>query len=334
MSNCETAQLTVRTADDASEIFVMNSQLRRISKGVGELSEQFPLGIYKVRVRSGAAQQDQLVELTEDGAIVNFPAVLFRSSVPMEETLTTHEYHQGPAVAISRNPHVLGHGGSLMLFVRDEEKLFEFRIPEFTLSRSNGSRVSGLTVDGEANSAEGWAGLCVEIVPGTYSLTYAGLDDENFEMFITVCEGFQTQVFIPMTGPPETRVPSLEDTAVLMSLSHRGFEPGSAEVRLSALASQALRQGRSVAGERWMNSLLNEKFEHPFLGVMAAHLLLRRPEPNLELVERVLDRLAERIPEHPDVLALGLKMGRHPPKRMESPPTLQASPKTSDNVPC
>ena len=146
-SPSETATLAMSAADDATEIFLIDAGLRRIASGLGHLEMEVPLGIYKVRFRSGASQQDQLVEVPSPGARVKVeaPPLLFRTAAPIVRTLTTHEYQSGPASAMSRRVHVdCGRGGELFVFVREEEESREFAPTHLTIHALDGTELAPL----------------------------------------------------------------------------------------------------------------------------------------------------------------------------------------------
>jgi hypothetical protein len=54
--------------------------------------------------------------------------------------------------------------------------------------------------------------------------------------------------------------------------------------------------------------LLPEKFDNPMLGILGAHLLLLRSNPDLGLLDEVVRNLRILLPGHPDVEALALRL--------------------------
>src|SRR4051812_13835215 len=55
--------LVVKTADTATEIFVLDGSSRLVAYGLGELETQLPTGIYKVRASAGGQEVARIVLL-------------------------------------------------------------------------------------------------------------------------------------------------------------------------------------------------------------------------------------------------------------------------------
>jgi len=330
----ETGTLAISAADEASEIFLIDASLRRIASGLGKLEREVPLGVYKVRFRSGASQEDRLVEVAELGArvTVESPPVWFRTAAPIDETLTTHEYQQAPASATSLSVHVdAGRGGELFLFVREEDDSQPFAVPGVTIHALDSTELAQLDA-GESIDDDRWAGINVRLDPGTYSVRVASGQLGEYEMFATVSQGWQTQVFLVMEDfwkeHEHVRAPSLRSASMLMAHQGQGFQPTSRTVRLAELARQALSQGRNVISSELMNELLHDKFMDPMLGIIAAHLLRRRHRPDRDLLRVVTGNLLGMLGEHPDLQALlvATKDRSHPPiEVVERPPSLRSS---------
>ena len=315
ISHSKSATLNIAAADDATEIFLINASMRRIASGLGRLQVNVKPGIYKVRFRSGASQHDKLVEVSSPGEHVDVegPPVLFRTAAPIYETLTTHEYQSGPAEAISKgDTHcVIGSGGELFLFIREEDEEKNFSLSGLTVHSLDGTELANIE-EGELNIQSRWSALSIRVDPGTYSVRVPSGGIGVYEIFVTVSHGWQTQVFMVMDEfwheRKPFRAPSLRSASVLMSHLGHGFDPYSRNVRLAELARQALEQGRNVISSQLMNELLSEKFGNPILGIIAAHLIVSRRRPNLDTLRIVIDNLFNMLGEHPDVLALSIAM--------------------------
>lgn len=330
--------LTIRAADEASEIFLIDAGLSRIASGVGRLKIDVDPGIYKVRFRSGASQHDELVEISglDENVVVQGPPILFHTAAPIDKTLTTHEYHSGPATMLSKQVNCeIGYGGELFIFVREEEG-DQIQDQEFSVSGVTVHSLDGMELatfeQGDVDIQYRWSAITLRLDPGTYSIRVASGPIGTYEIFVTISQGWQTQVFMVMDEFWHDRIsfraPSLRSASVLMSHQGRGFDPYSRTVRLAELARHALEQGRNVISSQLMNELLSEKFEDPMLGIIAAHLIMRRHRPNWDLLLVVINNLANMLGEHPDVQALQIAMKKKSVTRIDSissPPLLRNS---------
>src|SRR5437867_7955330 len=114
-------QLTVSTADAATEIFLIDATYGLVEKGIGKKTFDVSPGVYKVRVRSGLAEAEELV-IVEPGigtVTKSFGPLAFSSPVPMPATARSHEYHVDAARRTSLQTHVNdGEGSSIFVFVR------------------------------------------------------------------------------------------------------------------------------------------------------------------------------------------------------------------------
>lgn len=306
--------LEITAADDATEIFLIDANLVRIASDVGQLEKNVAPGIYKVRFRSGASQHDKLIEVSgvDEHVNVQGPPILFRTSAPIDMTLSTHEYQSGPAQASSNNINrMFGVGGELFVFLREENEEQSFFARGLTIHSLDGTELISIE-SGDVDIQSRWAAINLSIDPGTYSIRAASDQIGTYEIFVTVSQDWQTQVFLVMDEfwyeNISFRIPSLRSASVLMSRLGLGFNPYSETVRLSELARQALEQGRSVISTQIMNKLLHEKFEDPMLGIIAAQLLMQRHRPNWELLRTVTNNLLNILGDHPDVQALLIAM--------------------------
>lgn len=93
--------LTVRAADNLTEVFLADSRFELIASGIGRVEATVAPGLYKARFRVGQIQTDSLIEV-EAGArskVFDGPAVQFASPAPLVQTLT---YQQAQAEAAQK----------------------------------------------------------------------------------------------------------------------------------------------------------------------------------------------------------------------------------------
>lgn len=325
--------LQIEAADFATEIFVIDDRFSRIKSGIGSLEFKLPAGFYKVRFRSGASQHDQLVEVEGNKICrVEGPNIAFYSAAPIENTQTTHEYHSEPARFYSlRKSGSPANGGSIFIFLREDREGYAFNPEGVTLHSLEGDEIAKIE-DGEADFDHRWAALRVELSPGTYSLRVSSVGVGTYEMFLTVCDGWQTQIFLTYeqfwADGIKVSAPSLRRSSVYMSKDSLGFEPDNPGVRLSELARQGLTQGRDVISTALMNHLLRAKFEFPILGLVALHHLMRRPKQDQDLFNKAINNLRNILQEHPDldILSVATKHDKsYRTLEISKPPLLAAS---------
>jgi hypothetical protein len=306
--------LQASAADATTEIFVVDGKLRRLASGVGELEISVRPGIYKVRFRSGAVQEDKLVEVTgtEPTVQVHGPPVQFRSAAPIYETATSREYHQAAAGRESRRePLRCGSGSRLFLFARDIDKSARTRPwTGVSIRDLEGRGVADLS-EGTCNRSDRFGALHLELDPGTYRLRVDTKPMGLYEMFVTTCPGWQTQVFTLAEdfskGDSKVRRPSLRTASIFMARG--GYDAFGKGDRLAELARQGLASGRKVVRAADLNEMLRAKWENPMLGIFGAHLLLLAPKTNHPLIKKVMGRLGNLIGSHADVEALRLRPG-------------------------
>src|SRR5262245_17283020 len=110
-----TVPMTITAADDAAEIFVLDSHLQLAARGLGRVQATLPEGIYKVKRRVALATEEDLVLHQAPGTDKRYPRLAFSSSAPL--TLTT-EWSAGHAEAARRESRWTGRGSSIFVFAR------------------------------------------------------------------------------------------------------------------------------------------------------------------------------------------------------------------------
>ncbi len=127
-------KLSVRAADETTEIFVIAADFALCGRGARQLNQDLVAGIYKVRAVSGRSEWQKVIVLRED-TILDIPRIEFGSAAPLASTNRTHETHMyaaeqavppeqstvdaAPAIALSlgrRRAPV--HNGSLVFMAR------------------------------------------------------------------------------------------------------------------------------------------------------------------------------------------------------------------------
>lgn len=326
--------LTATAADRSTEIFITDGRLRRIARGVGEVTAQVPPGIYKVRFRAGDTQRDQLVEVAPDDGHKHVPGspVMFESAVPIVNTGTTREYHAEAAAAKSHMPSIArGTGSHLFVFARDLTRDRTMPWTGVSIHDLDGVLLAEIG-DGETSREDRYGAIHLEVDPGTFCIRVDTGEVGTYEMFATTSADWQTQVFLMSenfwAGESRIRRPGLKTASVLMTRMGEGFRPDDEHVRLTELARQGLESGRKVVRKSDLTEMLWAKFQNPMLGIYGAHLMLLENRIDHRQLEIVMRNLGSLLGPHPDVAALHLRPGAPTPRSglsFPTPPSLRDS---------
>ena len=303
MSNSDSGKQTVRLiaeADEGTEIFVIDGGYRRVASALKRMETDLPSGLYTVKFKRGGALAEVDADLLPGSGPVKVQApqreLEFASAAPMEQTISSHEYHQAAAAGMSRmDPIPIGRdrGGRLFIFVRDigvggignpAEKM--------TLHDPSGRKVIDFDRLGETGhvqdtSAAAWYGCNIEIAPGFYRLRVPRGGMPGLEQSLILVKDWQLQVFVVrdprmpavsadisgQTHGSEATV-DLAAGTIFMARHGRGFDPRDPSVRLTELARQGLTTGRIPVTEEDLMQMFAGKFENPMLGLFGAHLLM------------------------------------------------------------
>lgn len=337
MSTSGKVQLIARAQDNAAEVFVINSNLDMVARGIGTVTTRQPPGIYKIKVRAGQATKEELVALEKGRVEKSIGHLGIPSAVPLENTGQSHEYHQEAVVRESAKPWLkLGKGASIFVFARDWNPSDRPRstghhpATGLTLRSADGAVLVDLKKRSRTNlKADPWAACNIEINPGAYLLAVEVATGEIFEMTLIAVEGWRTQVFLLQRDhekSPRGRHPDLASASIRMAKSE-AFSLSDTDDRFSELARLALVDRRQVLSQQ-LDGILRYKFQNPMLGILGGHLLLRLPKPDWELLRVVVKNLRTRIFQgrlHPDVEALALEAGLKAQSDFSIPPMLRAS---------
>lgn len=329
--NTEQVRVTVEAGSPATEIFIIDGSFSLVEQGLDRLETNLPPGLYKIKFKTGSLikERHQVVEPGSDPIRVSGPEMSFSTSAPLSQTRTTHEYHQYPAAQLSRELHRrLGQGSQFFFFGRDLEPGPPKNVAlGLSLANLAGETLLDLARHSVQDSAQNWAGCTVELDPGLYRLRLQVGEEMTLEQSLVASPGWQSQVFWLRRnygpGRPARRV-DLANAAILMAPLGRGFDPNRDDLRTTELARQGLVNRRAVVSAEDLRQMLWAKFENPMLGIFGAHLLLLAAEPNLELLNTVVTNLRGLLGDHPDVLALALRLGQAP-TGFAGPPLLRSS---------
>jgi len=339
-SNPAKMHLKVKCEDSATEIFIIDGRFNLCDRGIGYTETELEPGIYKVKVRAGFETYEQHVIVSDHDESLTIPPFSFVSPAPLAGTAKTHEFHMGAAEVGSKNPDLVkGHGSSIFIFSRDwtsqtQSSAAPPNIPNpglgLSLREMNGDVIADLTTAGKrSDSWEPWVSFNVELEPGCYRLNLRLPKGGSIEQTLVACSGWQTQVFLLQSyydgTDADTKRADLQGASIQLAPLDMGFKSDNPLWRLSELARLGLANERKVLSKD-LREMLVGKFENPMLGLYGAHLLLLEAEPDMKLLNEVVDNLHKLLPSgHPDLDALDLFLKRVAPAKFEVPPMLRKS---------
>jgi hypothetical protein len=350
-------QLIVDARHPAVHIEVLDSGYALRASGYGRIEKNLPTGFYTVRYAAAEAAEEVDITLRpgEPLTLSKPPDLRFASAAPMALTSTSHENHQFHARRLSSaTPLDRGRGAQLFVFIRD---LAPGRLGPpssgLSLHRMDGEPVLHFSEVAETASQAGeapWAGKNIRLDPGTYRLRISLGSRESIEMTIVACAGWQSQVFLlrrgGTPGDDVEDLPDLSSATQFMVPQAMGFDPSTRvridydgaweagdDLRLAELARDALAQGRRGIHAVDLKAILDGKWQDPLLGIFGLHLLLMRPDTDLDFASLILERLQGLIRNdfpHPDMSALRLEISRRRGKpdreaAIAAPPMLRRS---------
>lgn len=361
----EPVQLSVETGDAAAEVYAIDADLRLVDRQYGaSVDFTLPAGTYKIKVQTGQATQERLVDLTDttdSRAVEVFEPQDFASPIPLLNSSTASASQCNAAHNHSKRfRETLGSGASVFFFIRSPRLFTSYRrvVEPTALTRGLSLRDAAgdlladfsRKADFSGPNEEAWAVYSAKLDPGTYRLRLT-TDRAVLEQSIIACPGWQCQWFALPTNPsaaPNTGPTVPGDSSEIWpdlssaSLSYSKeslvtFEPDSEAARLTDLTRQALLRNRLTLSDEIVDSMLYGKFENPMLGIFAGHLLLSgkldgtrfataTPQERANTVQEVVRNLRNLLGRsHPDVEALALGAGLSDVAPVASPPMLRRS---------
>ncbi len=318
--------LAVNAPRDA-RVSVLDGEDNVVASGIGSLSATLPQGLYSVRAETAGRIAEELVRL--NGARdVHLEPPRF-SSAPIAEASNSHEYYGYPAEHWSKTPTraPVGGGSRLFVFVRMPKREMYSGEPlaaHLQLRDGQGNVVSMFTpAETITDMSAGFLAFCMDLAPGPYRLAYDAPENAR-ELSLEIPLGWDLQVFLTFR-----RRPLLESATLLMARYGAGFRRDDEIANTVDLALKSLQDNVATFPSEQMAALLQDKFDNPMLGLLGAHLLMRRREVPLGLMHQILANLFGLIGPEPDVLALQMLLDEREkllaPVQISRPPMLRAA---------
>jgi hypothetical protein len=313
----EMVSFTVSPPDPGAEIFIVDEAFTLVDRGVDHLSVTLPLGIYKVRVRSGRRMSEEIHMLDRVPTAPAAALAPFASAAPLQDTAFVHEYHERALeVAAGRLDAKLGSGGELLIMTRqwrsDDSIASAFEPWKgMRIVSGMGRTIANLEEVGmRQEGRDPVSTLSLGLDPGTYFLRMKGEGGREEEQSIVVSPDWRTDVHV-LSAPYTDAMPD-QVTLRLSLLMHRCGGPATHPSDLAIdQARVALADERLVLGGDLTN-LLVTKFDNPIAGIIGGHLLLvqqsRIGAERPGLLNEVVTNLRGLVGDnHPDVEALSLR---------------------------
>lgn len=287
-------QINVTTHDDA-EIFLLDGALRLVRRAVAELKEDFPSGLYKVRVERGGAVREQIVSLEGsplgiDLRVESYPAVapigpMFPDSRQgieglAQEALGAVAGGDQPLLIMCHRPAGGPQDGRPFAGVR----LFPWRDSASAVDLGRLDYPTRVLGDRE------WAAVAVPVRRGlrTYLLEMQAARSA-MRQSVLLADGWKTRVFIrggaqadhaaqaPDQQRPASRSmePDRLEVSIQMAAPWQQWVVYDDHLETVETARIALDNGRPIfVTEHLITSLLHNKYENPIAGFIGLHLFL------------------------------------------------------------
>lgn len=337
MPDAQTLTLRVEVPDAAAELFLIDGDFRLVKKGVGSQSFEVPPGIYKIKCRSGRHAYEQMVVVRDGMAAVQLERVMVNSSMPLEGSMRTHEYHMSAAGNAESGPKVsVGTGSGIIIVARQwtSQNPPSDRPPLPNPARALALRdASGaVLVDVEAHTSYQGGGdpivtLNVELAPGEYSVTRVRPDGSSVSLPLVASAGWLTHVYILVDekGVEGDAGAELVSASITIRRPGAAFHANDLELRSEEIARCALRDARHILSAP-VRAQFTAKGAPPMLALIGGHLIARADKKaatrapadagalaaesaDLGDVRTIVANLREALGAHPDVEALASLCG-------------------------
>lgn len=306
-------RVELHAGDGATEISVVDHAFNKLKSGFGSLEAKLFPGIYKIRWKTGSAEDTQLIEVTgeePEGVLrLDGPEQKISSPVPLLKTRLGAGSQAEFLRALSLGDSDASYGDSqVLVFLQDSEADEDgFQVDSVTVREPDGTPLFSL-MENRAIKNTYQAGNMQTVEPGVCRIRVDTGPLGDYEMFVPAVPNWQTRVFLKCdkfySGDWTGRRPSLRGASVLLAKLGTPFDPESRDAHLAEIALNALARGHDISESDDMRGLLAGKFDDPMLGLFAAHVLLQRRRYKKSLLETVCHNLVDLVGMIPDVQAL------------------------------
>lgn len=349
--------LSIKTDSPFTEVEVVDQHFRTVWTGIGSADLPLPIGIYKVRLGTGADAHEELVAATAEMSHetvgvsprkASSGKQLLSSAAPMIMFCSTsHEYHHYPSFKIlNGDPIARGSGSRIFLFLRQPDESKSLVPPQgISLLTPTGREFYSLEL-GTTDFENRYSAFHIEVDPGTYALSVPAPDGGSVCIAVPAIRGWCTQLYLVPYMAPVQFESFVDVSQISMFMRDPSFEKHVSEDDYNTMFQEQLywlemarklfaRFGTVASPETLfieeqlpeLNSMLQNKFGNPMLGIFAAHLLAPQKLISQWLLSEVIGNLRGLVGDIPDVAALQLLNPESRESRdvLDAPPILKAS---------
>lgn len=216
----------------------------------------------------------------------------FTSAAPINDIDNSNKTHSDKAAELSRQStwqYQNGGNSRLFLFVRTlDPKIYGETFSDgLEIWNANGEVVTDFSDSIKKDRRQGWMAFNADLPSGGYILRRGRSGVRLRYQVFYLCDGWETQIFLKAR-----RFPSLSTWSVNMARRGNGFRSNSEAILAAEVITDNLRYSSNsfllLQNEKIKEAidiLLDEKMENPWLGILAAHAIMRLQEQteNLQL---------------------------------------------------
>ena len=270
-----------------AELYVIGSDMRTAGYGVGEIDDRFPPGIYKLRAVRGGAMMERLIELSNPDQSVLMRIDAFAAIAPIGpvfgryrseiEAVTQRAIAAGSncscishekSKAATSSLLVLGHSAADGL----SDPLENIRV--FPWRQSASRQKLDCDIEATRIGEETWRAWFRRCEPGPHVIEFHDGTQWVRQALLTA-PNWETRVFVRRSGTGGLTPPEI---SVQMARPGRQVFYDDQEETIE-VARHALETGRPIiVSDRFLDPLLDGKFENPIMGITGLHLFLEALE--------------------------------------------------------
>lgn len=218
----------------------------------------------------------------------------FTSAAPLKDIDNYNRIHSEKAAELSRSTtwqHKNGGNSRLFLFARtlDPKSYGDTFSDGLQLLDATGEVITDFSDGFKKNKNQGWIAFNADLPAGGYILRRGRSGVRLRYQVFYLCDGWETQIFLKACS-----FPSLSTWSLNMARRGSGFHPYSEAILAAEAVKDNLRYSSNslflLQNEKIKQSidlLLDEKMENPWLGILAAHAIMRLREQTENLRAQV-----------------------------------------------
>lgn len=318
----------VQGANPLTEVYIIDSKFDLKESFAGSGETKLDSGTYTFRFQEGEFARDQTVFLDEDTFVKDpnfaplneFAKALGRLKINVPDVKSAHSRSYnlnsdvGEAPALFSTPTV----PMLKEFISNQDI---DENPDVEESKLEWRVVGKKTLEGEHSNS---SLLVVELL----------FEGKSYYLEVVTANGFKLHIQVENADDLSSLSFSMVRDDEFDSIGASGnFASDQYGLALSRLAMQALGNKRSIVSKQALSILTNSKWQLPWHGVLAIHLQVLKPNPNVELIKQMIVNLQRLFDyaDHPDIVAIQwwLHMNCEPqqplPKPIKHAPLLRYS---------